>query len=84
MTAIDDRRQLAREAGHDLAGPSIIGDNVAAIEAAVETATSVKITAEIEAEFRAAAFGHGGLMTGEDLRRGLTAAFEAAGFEVVE
>lgn len=73
-----DRRQRAREAGHDLAGPSIVGDNVAAIEAAIETATRVQVTEEILARARQES------PDGFIAVRAVIAAFRAAGFEVEE
>lgn len=73
MSAVDDRRQRAREAGWDAAD---LRDHteVPNIETAIETATRVKITPEIQA----AIYGH------ETDEEALAAAFRAAGFEVEE
>lgn len=69
---IADRRQRAYEAMHDEASAT---GKVANVEVAVETATQVKITADI---LRSAALGY------PIVEEIVKAAFRAAGFEVVE
>lgn len=75
MSEIDDRRQRAREAAYDAMA---IGDSVEAraIEAAIETATRVKITREMIQILQILA--NGGASDVQDLRD----IFTAAGFEV--
>lgn len=75
MTAIDDRFRRAREAYWD----SPEGMAAAALESAIEAAIRVQITDEVIA---AAGLARGGSMPSDTA--GLRAAFEAAGFEVVE
>lgn len=75
MTAVDDRRQAAREAGQDTASVSAVAVN--AIDAAIETATRVQITSEIIAAAKPTVPW---LTEKERLAR----AFRAAGFEVEE
>jgi hypothetical protein len=82
MTSLDDRRQSAREAAHDAAtgNTSQYYRDRAALAAAIEAATRVKITPEvIDAFIRSPEdYEHG------DVANPLRAAFRAAGFEVVE
>jgi len=78
MTALDDRRQNAREAGWD----AIVDVGAReALEVAIETATRVQITDEIVERMRVAVDSWTWREDTEALAR---AAFEAAGFEVVE
>ena len=80
MSALDDRRQRAREAGWD----AIVDVGAReALETAIETATRVRITGEMRVEARAAV-GPRAFMTAEALDALLAAAFQAAGFEVEE
>jgi hypothetical protein len=46
VSELDDRRQRAREAGCDAVDPLGPGPNMHAVEAAIETATRVRITPE--------------------------------------
>lgn len=83
---ITDRRQRAREAGQDEFSSSYGGmlpDTANAIDAAIEVATQVKITDDIES---AALDGLDSyeLSHGIDFSDIIKAAFRAAGFEVVE
>ncbi len=72
MSALEERRQRAREAYYDADG---YDDDMHAAEAAIETATRVKITPEImRAAERVSLFSVS--------VEGIIAAFEAAGFEV--
>jgi len=73
--ALDDRRQRAREAWHDeFETPGTLAERGArAVEAAIETATRVKITPEI---LRSASKGW------PVIDEIVKAAFRAAGFEV--
>lgn len=81
MSALDDRRQSAVEAGYDVA-ESMDETNPQVLDAAIETATRVRITPEIEA---ALLLPHAGeVLTRARLIAGLRHAFEAAGFEVEE
>ena len=73
MSALDDRRQTAREAGLD--GISRFISLCPDMEAAIETATRVRITPELLATMDPA-------IGNRETR--LRAAFEAAGFEVEE
>lgn len=79
MSALDDRRQAAREAFHD-ASPVIDGDVIdeihEAAEQAIETAIRVRVTSEI---IEAARVTNRGSWT---FSAALEAAFHAAGFEV--
>lgn len=89
-----DRRQAAREAGHDAYAdvcvePSSYERAKNAIDDAIEVATRVKITPEIVAAARAgwaAPESAGNWLTDPGPRETarLVAAFRAAGFEVVE
>jgi hypothetical protein len=75
MSALEDRRQAAREAYHDAPGGHATYPETR-LDIAIETATRVRITPEIiDAATRAAR----GSWT---LGRAVRAAFEAAGFEV--
>lgn len=82
MTALEERRQRAEDYG--LCDVADAEETVYAVRTAVRSATRVRITPEIEralyAELAKATPGqhHG------HARRGLVAAFEAAGFEVQE
>ena len=78
MTELDDRRQRALEAGQDAVG--MFDQNPAGdvLEAAIETATRVRITPEIIA----ACHEPSGYLLPAYIRDILKAAFEAAGFEV--
>jgi len=69
MTALDDRRQRAREAFWDAYGPS---DQGTPLDVAIEAATRVRITPEVIRAFN----------TPNETVAGLAAAFRAAGFEV--
>lgn len=78
MSALDDRRQAAREAAHDgLDLPDLATRQ--AIDDAIETATRVRITPEIIDRFMSHDEGGGCDM---DVREALTDAFTSAGFEV--
>lgn len=79
-----DRRQRAREAYYDsTAGSGGQEGSAIALEDAIETATRVRITPEIEAAYVAAAYGVHDQVTAA-IVPGLAAAFRAAGFEVEE
>lgn len=78
MSEIEDRRQRAREAAHDVNGDPCEVD-AQALDAAIETATQVKITPEI---FEAAYLARHASDRSD--ATGLIAAFRAAGFEVIE
>lgn len=78
MSAIEERRQQARQAAYDITDgqrdPSVI------IDEAIEVATQVRITDSLINDLADVTFA-GGFLT----RRALVAAaFEAAGFEVME
>ncbi len=73
MSELEDRRQRAREAFYDRGY-----DEFQAVEAAIETATRVRITPEI----LAACHEPSGYLLPAYIRDILRAAFEAAGFEV--
>jgi hypothetical protein len=60
----------------------LIDDTAFGMGLALESAMRVEITAEVEIAARAAGYG-GPTISGELLRSMLTAAFRAAGFEVV-
>lgn len=80
--AIYDRWQRALESYWDAtASPRLYADTHETVNVAIETATRVQITPEIEVAFRAAV-GANGFVASAGLHRGLKAAFEAAGFEV--
>lgn len=84
MSELEDRRQQAREAAQDEHGQSeYYGAEAAnAVEAAIETATRVRITPEILAAARLAAEGSWTEEPGPRQVARLRAAFEAAGLEV--
>jgi hypothetical protein len=73
MNARDDRFERARDAAYD--APGAVESQMPNVDAAIETATRVRITDEVLTAFR----GNEGLRV-----HALRAAFEAAGFEVVE
>lgn len=77
MSAVDDRRQRAREAGWDAAG---LRDHIEVpnIETAIETATRVKITPE------AIAAAYGSTVRPMSLGQRLARALTELGFEVEE
>lgn len=74
--ALADRRQRARETYYDtcVAGRDRVEGSAIALDAAIETATRVRITPEVRAAALAA----------DNIDDGLIAAFRAAGFEVEE
>ncbi len=75
MSALEGRRQQAREAAQDAApGSGTVAD---AVEAAIETATRVRLTPEIEDSAQAARTDP--RATASDVAR---AVLRAAGFEV--
>jgi len=75
VSELDDRRQRARETYYDVRNDE--GPDAHGIEAAIETATRVRITPEIVMA--------SGLPVGPEWPiKNLTAAFRAAGFEVEE
>ena len=82
MSEIEDRRQRAREAAYDavLRTPGYY-ETRAAIEAAIEAATRVKVTPEAIEAFDVE---RNGSMDAGDIPAGLAAALAALGFEVVE
>lgn len=78
MSALDERRQRAREAAYDAPNGPASGD----IEPAIETATRVRITPEIiTATLRSV---DASPTAAPRYRIAVTAAFRAAGFEVEE
>jgi hypothetical protein len=78
VSALDERRQRAREAAFDAPNGPAGGD----IEPAIETATRVRITPEIaEAACAVAGIGPG---NADRMKPIIVAAFVAAGFEVEE
>jgi hypothetical protein len=79
MSALDARRQAAREAYWDVPGGHTAYPE-RWLDVAIETATRVRITPQIILAFTAAAPES---LT-DDLTAPFRAAFEAAGFEVVE
>jgi len=82
MSELEDRRQRAREAGLDgIADPTKYSMTVAkAVNAAIETATRVRITPEmIDVATQKPGAGRGPTMT---MRERLERALTAAGFEV--
>jgi hypothetical protein len=92
-TELVDRRQRAREAyadalaesAHVAGWPTAASSSErtqAAREAAIETATRVRITDEIHEAAGDALMQHGTLLRAADLTEVLRAAFRAAGFEV--
>lgn len=87
VSALDGRRQRAREAGQDRYDPDRDGGAIfaACLDDAIETATRVQITPEVLAAARAAWRAARGSWT-EDPgpREWVAAAFRAAGFEVEE
>lgn len=80
MSALDDRRQRAREAFYD---GMAIGDVVqtAAAEACIETATRVRVNGDM---IDAAQNVGAPFLNEHEARDVLAAAFRAAGFEVEE
>lgn len=76
MSEIDDRRQRAREAYHDM---SDVVDEGAGLESAIEVATQVKITEEAIEEFRKYA-----LIPRAVVENALRHTLTALGFEVIE
>lgn len=82
MTALEDRRQTAREAYHDAMARIDTVTGMPAVEEAIETATRVRITQEVaETACAAAGMGVGNV---ERMIPIIEAAFVAAGFEVEE
>lgn len=79
-TALDDRRQSAREAYWDARNETGV-QGMIGLDDAIETATRVKITYDI---VRAAEVAGGWDIPDPIYQAMLTAAFRAAGFEVVE
>lgn len=82
---LDERRQRAREAAHDEIGPNnvIRSDAVRAIEAAIETATRVRVRGGVyEAGFQA--YDASGLTHSGAIMETIIAVLRAAGFEVEE
>lgn len=81
-----DRRQRAREAGRDASlDESLNVDPVAAVEAAIETATRAQVDRDVRAAAWQAHEARTAPMEGPDdpeFVAMLIAAFEAAGFEV--
>jgi hypothetical protein len=73
MTALDDRRQSAREAFYDTYADGTYVE-VRGVEEAIEVATRVRITQELIDAYSAT----------DNIDDGLRAAFRAAGFEVVD
>jgi hypothetical protein len=82
--ALDERRQRAREVFLDEIAPgSQYARNAArAIDEAIETATRVRVTREVEDAAEAAAGDTIHDYDGAEMRRIIEAAFRAAGFEV--
>ncbi len=83
MSELEDRRQRAREAAHDMP----IGSGPQRIDAAIETATRVQITPEMLAEARHAWSEAEGSWVDDPGPREIARAkalLRAAGFEVVE
>lgn len=72
MSALEERRQRAREAGWDAASPDDYTE-IPDIDVAIETATRVRITDEVMTAFA---------RTPGQLEDALAAAFRAAGFIV--
>lgn len=83
-TELDDRRQRAREDYHDNGGAPDARGEYAPIEMAIKTATRVQITPEIERAAYTELAAEGPGRHHAAVRRALRAAFESAGFEVVE
>lgn len=81
--ALADRRQRAREAFHD-EWSRRDKPTMSAVNEAIETATRVRITPEIESAAEAAAGPTIHDYDGGEMRAVLAAAFRAAGFEVEE
>jgi hypothetical protein len=81
MSALDDRRQRAREAGYDACAVSVPTESEsAAIECAIETATRVRIDdGIIDAALKVVSAGPGARPRSVNA---IIAAFRAAGFEV--
>jgi hypothetical protein len=92
MSALEDRRQAAREAGWDVTVGWSQESTAYALDAAVETATRVRITPEIIEAYRDARAdlnreqiqGRPPATPDTLTRAGIRAAFAAAGFEVEE
>jgi len=82
MSEIEDRRQRAREAAYDAVSraPEYYGTR-AGVDAAIETATQVKITDEAIEAFDVE---RNGSTDAGDIPAGLAAALAALGFEVIE
>lgn len=83
--ALADRRQRAREAAHDAATSAApMYELLAAVDAAVETATRVQVTPEIvDAAYRALGDAAPAYFPPErHMRTAVAAAFAAAGFEI--
>lgn len=78
---IDDRRQRAREAFYDT--PGCVADPDTALTEAIETATRVQVSPDVAEAYRVRLRELLGKQTPSD-ELVLRAAFEAAGFEVVE
>lgn len=82
MSAIEDRIEAAREAAWDEIGDAhTMRHHRDAIEAGVIAATRVEITEAVVDAFKR--FGHP-LPLAPNIMPALRAAFEAAGFEVIE
>jgi hypothetical protein len=78
VSAIEERRQQAREVFYD--APGFVADPDDNLRQAIESATQVRITDNLINDLADVTFA-GGFLT----RRALVcAAFEAAGFEVME
>lgn len=81
MSEVEDRRQRTREAYWDSVGPNVRPPSAAVLDA-IEVATQVKITDEtIEAFNGALTEDH---LEGQEVKKGITAALTALGFEVIE
>ena len=75
-----DRRQRAREAYYDACGPGRPEGSAIALEAGIETATRVRVDADVTQAVRNA---YPDIMVrGKELKGVIEVAFRAAGFEV--
>jgi hypothetical protein len=78
MSALEERRQAAREAFYDAAPSNMAADDcLSALGEAIETATRVQITSELVGIYTAA-----WAASGCNRAAGLKAALESCGFEV--
>ncbi|MET0417855.1 MAG: hypothetical protein ABW022_17745 [Actinoplanes sp.] len=82
MSALDDRRQSAREAFHDARNEAAVEPVHYGLEEAIETATRVNISDDMIEQAMMDTCHDGAGPSAAKVRRLLVDAFRAAGFEV--